>query len=271
LRIHAISARRFTPRTAVMPRRVAPVRVTADASSLFEQAAQEFIGAARKAIESKGRFDVVLSGGSTPKGLFVLLTSDRHRNSVAWGQVRFFWGDERQVPPDDPESNYGMAREALLRHVPVEQEQVFRIPGENPDAAVAASQYEAALRKAFDLVPGSFPRFDLILLGMGPDGHTASLFPGTKALKERHRSVTSNWVGKLFAHRITLTSPVLNAAERVMFLVSGADKAPALKAVMEGPREPVQLPAQLIRPRSGSLLWLADPTAASMLASTHKV
>jgi 6-phosphogluconolactonase len=254
-----------------MPRSAAPVRVTADASSLFKEAAQEFIRAARKAIESKGRFDVVLSGGSTPKGLFALLTSDPYRNSVAWGQVRFFWGDERHVPPDDPESNYGMAREALLRHLPLEQEQVFRMHGENPDTAAAASQYEAALHKAFDLVPGGLPRFDLILLGMGSDGHTASLFPGTKALKERRRLVTSNWVGKLFDYRITLTSPVLNAAESVIFLVNGADKAPALKAVIEGPREPMQLPAQLIRPPSGSLLWLADPTAASMLASTQKV
>jgi len=254
-----------------MRRRAPLVRVTADVSSLFEEAAQEFVRAARKAIESKGRFDVVLSGGSTPKRLFALLTSDAaFRNSVAWGQVRFFWGDERHVPPDDPESNYGMAREALLRHLPVDQEQVFPMHGELPDTGTAASEYEATLRKAFNLVPGSVPRFDLILLGMGPDGHTASLFPGTKALNERRRLVTSNWVGKLFTKRITLTSPVLNAAERVIFLVNGADKATALKGVIEGPREPLQLPAQLIRPRSGSLLWLVDPTAASMLASAAK-
>jgi 6-phosphogluconolactonase len=254
-----------------MPRRAVRVRVTADASSLFQEAAREFVQAARQAIETKGRFDLVLSGGSTPKGLYALLTSDPvFRDSVAWDRVRFFWGDERHVPPDDSESNYGMAREALLRHLPVEQPQVFRMHGENPDAAAAASEYQEALTQAFDLPPGNIPRFDLILLGMGPDGHTASLFPGTKALRERHRLVISNWVGKLFAHRITLTYPVLNAAERVIFMVQGADKAPALKAVIEGPREPAQLPAQLIRPRSGSLLWLADPIAASMLASTHK-
>src|ERR1700681_3619515 len=254
-----------------MPRRAARVRVTADASSLFKEAAQEFVQAARKAIEAKGRFDLVLSGGSTPKGLYALLTSDPvFRGSIAWHKVRFFWGDERHVPPGDPESNYGMAREALLRHLPVEEEQVFRMHGENPDAAAAASEYQEALSQAFDLKPGDTPRFDLILLGMGPDGHTASLFPGTKALRERHRLVTSNWVGKPFTDRITLTSPVLNAADRVIFLVQGADKALALKAVIEGPREPMQLPAQLIRPRSGTLLWLADPTAASMLDPTPK-
>jgi 6-phosphogluconolactonase len=254
-----------------MPRRAARVRITADASTLFEEAAQEFVRAAQEAVESKGRFDVVLSGGSTPKGLFALLTSDPVlRNSVAWGKVRFFWGDERHVPPGDSESNYGMAREALLRHLPVDEQHIFRMHGENPDAAAAASEYQEALSQAFDLISGNIPRFDLILLGMGPDGHTASLFPGTKALRERHRLVTSNWVGKLFTDRITLTPPVLNAAERVIFLVQGADKAPALKAVIEGPREPMQLPAQLIRPRSGSLLWLADSTAASMLAATQK-
>jgi 6-phosphogluconolactonase len=242
------------------------VRVATTARSLFEEAAQEFVRAARQAIGAKGRFDLVLSGGSTPKGLYALLISDPvFRESVAWDKVRFFWGDERHVPPDDSESNYGMARDALLRHLPILEEQVFRMHAENPDAAAAASQYQEVLSQAFDLLPGNIPRFDLILLGMGPDGHTASLFPGTKALRERHRLVTSNWVGKLFADRITLTSPVLNAAERVIFLVQGVDKAAALKAVIEGPREPMQLPAQLIHPRSGTLLWLADPSAASML------
>jgi len=141
--------------------------------------------------------------------------------------------------------------------------------GENPDTAAAALQYEETLRKAFDLTDGNIPRFDLILLGMGPDGHTASLFPGTRALRERRRLVTSNWVGKFYTNRITLTAPVFNAAERVVFLASGVDKAPALKAVLEGPREPAQLPAQLIRPRPGKLLWLADTTAASMLSTAR--
>ena len=247
------------------------VRITADASSLFAEAAQEFVRAAQHALGAKGQFNVVLSGGSTPKGLFALLVSDPAlRNAVAWENVRFFWGDERHVPPDDSESNYRMAQEALLGRLPVREEQIFRMHGEIPDAAVAASQYEDALRQAFDLAEGSVPRFDLILLGMGPDGHTASLFPGTKALRERRRLAISNWVGKFFTDRITLTPPVLNAAERVMFLVTGADKAPALKAVLEGPREPAQLPAQMVRPRRGTVLWLVDRTAASMLRAASR-
>src|ERR1700676_2577979 len=188
-----------------MPRRAARVLVTADASSLFKEAAQEFVQAARKAIEAKGRFDVVLSGGSTPKGLYALLTSDPvFRDSIAWHKVRFFWGDERHVPPGDPESNYGMAREVLLRHLPVEEEQVFRMHGENPDAAAAASEYQEAISQAFDLKPGDTPRFDLILLGMGPDGHTASLFPETAALEERSRLVVAHWVENSKARRLTL-------------------------------------------------------------------
>src|ERR1700676_1159965 len=145
-----------------MPRRAARVRVTADASSLFKEAAQEFVQAARKAIEAKGRFDLVLSGGSTPKGLYALLTSDPvFRDSVEWHQVRFFWGDERHVPPGDSESNYGMARETLLRHLPIKEEKVFRMHGERPDAAAAAYEYQEVLTQAFDLLPGDIPRFDL--------------------------------------------------------------------------------------------------------------
>jgi 6-phosphogluconolactonase len=246
------------------------VRFTADASSLFQEAAREFVRAAHQALQAKGSFNVVLSGGSTPNGLFALLASDPVlRDSIACQNVRFFWGDARHVPPDHPDSNYGMAREALLRHLPLREEQVFRMHGEIPDVAAAASQYEEDLRKAFDLTDGNIPRFDLILLGMGPDGHTASLFPGTRALRERRRLVTSNWVGRLFTDRITLTPPVFNAAKRVIFLTNGVDKAPALKAVLEGPREPAQLPAQLIRPRPGRLLWLADKPPQVCSARPH--
>src|SRR5437879_2515362 len=158
-----------------------------------------------------------------------------------------------------------MARETLLSRVPAGQ--VFRIKGEAPDASAAAAEYEQDLRAFFKLADGEFPRFDLVLLGMGPDGHTASLFPGTKALHEQQRLAVSNWVGKFFTDRITLTPPVLNNAARVMFLVQGDDKAPALKAVLEGPFEPEQLPAQLIRPTQGKLLWLVDATAANLLSS----
>jgi 6-phosphogluconolactonase len=149
--------------------------------------------------------------------------------------------------------------------LPLHEDQIFRIEGERADAGEAADHYENALRQFFGIEAGQFPRFDLVLLGMGPDGHTASLFPGTKALKERTRVVVSNWVGKFYTDRITMTAPTLNAASRVLFLVSGEDKAPALKAVLEGPREVQQLPAQLIQPRNGTLVWLTDQSAAQLL------
>jgi 6-phosphogluconolactonase len=236
--------------------------IVPDTEALFHAAAAEFVTAATRAVRAKGHFDVVLSGGSTPKGLFSLLAGN---SDVPWEQVRYFWGDERHVPPDHPDSNFRMANEALLSKIGAKPEQVWRMAGENPNAAAAASDYERQLREYFAITAGQVPRFDLVLLGMGPDGHTASLFPGTKALDERERLVVSNWVGKFYTDRITLTAPVLNHAAMVMFMVSGADKAPALKAVLEGPHEPAQLPSQLIRPEQGRLLWLIERAAGTML------
>jgi 6-phosphogluconolactonase len=241
------------------------VRVVADAALLFSAAAVEFTSAAAASIETKGSFSVALSGGSTPRGLFAVLAGDAFRSQVSWDKVSFFWGDERHVSPDHPDSNFRMAHEALLSHLSLRDNQIFRIHGEYADAAQAAVEYEGTVRQFFGLADGQFPRFDLVLLGMGPDGHTASLFPGTKALSERTRVVVSNWVGKFYTQRVTMTAPALNAAARVLFLVGGEDKAPALKAVLEGPLEASQLPAQLIRPANGSLLWLADRTAAHLL------
>jgi 6-phosphogluconolactonase len=244
------------------------VRVVADPAALFHAAAEEFAGAATESVESKGSFAVALSGGSTPRGLFSVLVNDTaFRGRIAWDKVFFFWGDERHVPPDDPDSNFRMANEALLSHLSLREDQVFRIAGELANAAEAADQYEGTLRQFFHLEDGQLPRFDLVLLGMGPDGHTASLFPGTKALRERKRLVDANWVGKFYTQRITMTAPMLNAAARVLFMASGNDKAPALKAVLEGPREPSQLPAQLIQPVNGTLMWLVDEAAAHMLKS----
>ena len=178
----------------------------------------------------------------------------------------FFWGDERHVPPTDAESNYRMADEAMLSKVPVAPGNVFRVPSENPDAAAAAEAYEQTLRKFFQTGPGQVPSLDLILLGMGPDGHTASLFPGTAALQEKSRLVVANWVEKLKASRITLTLPVLNAARCVTFLVSGTDKADALKAVLEGDAPGEQYPSKLVRPSNGKLIWLVDRAASSGLS-----
>jgi 6-phosphogluconolactonase len=187
------------------------------------------------------------------------------RGQVPWDKMHVFWGDERHVPPDHPDSNYRMAHEAMLSKVPIPQAHVHRIKSENPDAGRAAEDYEQTLLAFFHLTAGQFPRFDVVFLGLGPEAHTASLFPGTKALHETRRLVVLTWVGKFCTDRITLTPPVLNNAAGVVFLVSGEDKALALKAVLEGPDEPEQLPARLIRPAHGRLLWLVDRAAASLL------
>lgn len=188
--------------------------------------------------------------------------------SIPWERTYFFWGDERHVPPDLPESNYRMAREALLSKVPVRPENVFRIPGEEPDAATAAAHYEQQLRDFFALAPRQFPRFDLMLLGMGPDGHTASLFPNTAALNESTRLVVANHVDKFNTDRITMTFPVLNQSACVMFLVGGKDKAPALKVALGDDRGSV--PAARVRPVDGRLIWLVDREAASSLPADQQ-
>jgi 6-phosphogluconolactonase len=247
------------------------VRILADASSIAQTAAAEFLEAARQAVSEKGSFSVALAGGSTPKALYGLLaTNPLLQAKVPWSKIQFFFGDERHVPPEDAESNFRMAEEAMLSKAPVDPRQVHRIKGEKRNAAQAAEEYEQDLRASFRLEAGQFPRFDLVLLGMGPEGHTASLFPGTKALKEERRLVVSNWVGKFYTDRITFTPPVLNNASRVIFMVHGEEKAPALKAVLEGPYEPEQLPAQIIQPKQGKVLWLVDPSAASMLVPQAK-
>jgi 6-phosphogluconolactonase len=179
----------------------------------------------------------------------------------------FFWGDERHVPPNDADSNFRMANETLLSKVPVPPANVFPVPAENPDASAAAEAYEETLRKFFALAPGEFPRFDLILLGMGPDGHTASLFPETAALQEKSRLVVANWVEKLKTSRITLTLPVLNAARCVAFLVSGTDKATVLREVLEGSAPAEKYPSKLVRPAEGKLIWFVDRAAASELSA----
>jgi 6-phosphogluconolactonase len=247
------------------------IRILADANAIAQTAAAEFLEAAKEALREKGSFSVALSGGSTPKALYGLLISNAVLQAmVPWSKTQFFFGDERHVPPDDAESNFRMATEAMLAKAPVDAKQVHRIKGEKRNAARAAEEYEEDLRASFGLAEGQLPRFDLVLLGMGPEGHTASLFPGTKALREERRLVVNNWVGKLYTDRITLTPPVLNNAARVLFMVHGAEKAPALKAVLEGPYEPDQLPAQIIQPKEGKVLWLVDPSAAAMLAPQAK-
>jgi 6-phosphogluconolactonase len=243
------------------------VRIVADTGELCRAAAAEFVRAAAEAVAARGSFSVALAGGSTPKALYSLLATDATlRAQVPWGKIAFFFGDERHVPPSDADSNFRMANESMLSKAPVNPALVFRMSGELPDTGTAAEMYEQQLNKYFQLTDGQLPRFDLVMLGMGPDGHTASLFPGTKALQEKKRLVVSNWVGKFYTWRITMTAPVLNNAALVMFTAHGDDKAAPLKAVLEGPLEPEQLPSQSIRPSSGRLLWLVDKTAARMLS-----
>ena len=244
------------------------IRIVATPADLYRAAAEEFARRADAAVRDRGAFTVALSGGSTPRGLYEVLAGDGpppFRQRVPWGRIHFFWGDERHVPPDHPESNYRAAREALLSKVPVPPDHVHRIPAERPDAAQAAEEYARTLREHFRLADGQWPRFDLVLLGMGPDGHTASLFPGTPAVHERERLACAPWVEKLRAHRITLSPPVLNHAAGVLFLVAGEDKAETLRAVLHGEVQPDRLPAQVVRPIRGDLLWLVDQAAARCL------
>jgi len=243
--------------------------ITPTTEELFVSAAREVVQVVTGCRKEGRECYVALAGGSTPRGLYRLLTGEPYRSQLSWEHLRVFWGDERMVPPDDPESNFRMAEEALLSHVPVPSEQVFRIEGELP-AGEAAVRYEAVLRKQFRLSPEEIPRFDLILLGMGPDGHTASLFPGTSAVEESHKLVTAPWVEKLHTFRVTLTPPVLNAAKHVVFLVSGPDKATALQAVLEGPLEPARYPAQVINPTAGHMVWLVNQDAAGLLQTETK-
>jgi len=243
------------------------IRILADSAAVTRRAADEFVKAAVQAVANKGVFTVSLSGGSTPKVLYAMLADDpAYCSKIPWDKTRIFFGDERHVPPDHTDSNFHMATESLFSKGVLKPEQITRIKGEYPDAEKAALEYEQALRDYFQLQDGQYPSFDVLLLGMGDEGHTLSLFPGTKALRETRRIVVHNWVGKLYTERITLTATAANHAGQVMFLITKADKAPALKAVLEGPYEPEQLPAQFIQPLSGKTLWLIDRDAAKMLS-----
>ncbi len=242
------------------------VRRLATPQDLFRAAADEVLHAAAGAIEKRGRFTIALSGGSTPRSLYSLIAANAAA-SVPWDKVFFFWGDERHVGPNDPQSNYRMAEESLFSKVSVPANNIFRVPSENPDAAAAADDYEQTMRKFFETPPGEFPRFDMILLGMGPDGHTASLFPETAALQEKTRWVVANWVEKLQTRRITLTLPVLNRARLVAFLISGTDKAAALHEVLEGKGPGEKYPSKLVQPSDGKLIWFVDRAASSELST----
>ncbi len=244
---------------------IVTLTIAADETAFAKKAAQTVLEAVTAAVRAGGACSVALSGGSTPKKFLALLAQPYYRERVPWPQVFFFWADERCVPPDHPESNYRMAEEALFSKVPVPKSNLFRIPAEMDPPSSAARAYEQTLRLHFK--SSNLPKFDLILLGLGEDGHTASLFPDTPAVAEKVRWVAANYVEKLSAYRITLTFPVINNAARVVFAVGGSAKAAMMKEVL-AEKTGRRLPAQMVAPVSGELVWLVDKAAASAWPET---
>jgi 6-phosphogluconolactonase len=245
--------------------------VEPDPAALARRAVEYLVEMAGEAVEAQGHARIAISGGSTPKTAFELLADPNQpwRNRMPWEKLDLYWVDERSVPPDAAESNYRMTREALLDHVPLKPCQIHRIEGElEPEAA--AARYEQELRSSFGLDGAGCPRFDLVALGMGEDGHTASLFPHTEAVHESSRIVTTNRVPQKDAWRITLTWPVINHARSVFFLVAGREKAAILQEVLTGPCDPERLPSQLIWPSSGILTLILDKAAAALLPATDE-
>ncbi|SRR5579875_147605 len=235
-----------------------------DAQALCVRAAEEIVHLAGEAICTNGEFTLCLTGGTTPTAAYELMAS-RFQLSVDWKEVQFFWGDERCVPPDDPASNYGMAYRTMLSKLPLRPEQIHRIHGED-NPAKAASEYENELRRSFGLTDSSdLPSFNLLLLGLGENAHIASLFPHDPALREKTRLVVAVDVEATPSKRVSLTLPVINNADRIMFMVSGEKKAEAVKQVLQGPSDPERYPAQLVKPRNGQIVWLIDRAAASQL------
>jgi 6-phosphogluconolactonase len=253
-----------------------PITVTYEVWSKKEETAlavaRLFAKKVEEAVAKRGIARIALSGGSTPQATFKLLADPAgpFLNTIPWDKVSLYWVDERCVEPTDSESNYGVCKELLLDHVPLSSEHVYRMEGEL-DPEEAASRYEATLRNSMKLEGAESPSFDLLLLGMGPDGHTASLFPNTEGLEVIDRLVIANHVPQKDTWRISLTSPVINQAREVMFAIEGAGKADVLAEVLTGPRNIERLPSQLIRPSSGKLLFLLDEAAAAKLPATGEV
>jgi 6-phosphogluconolactonase len=235
------------------------VQIHADGPALVAATVETIVAAAARAIELRGRFTIALSGGSTPRAVYERLGANP---DLAWEQIEWCFGDERAVPPEHPDSNARMVRESLLRGGFCRPERVHRIPAELPPGQ-AALEYQRSLRELFPGVP--WPAFDLVLLGLGPDAHTASLFPHSPALRERAAWVADNWVEKLTTHRITLTFPAINAAHHIVFMVAGADKAAALRAALAEDSDVSATPARGVRPLHGTLAYLVDRAAAAQL------
>ncbi|HEY0461491.1 MAG TPA: 6-phosphogluconolactonase [Pyrinomonadaceae bacterium] len=241
------------------------IKVFPDIEELNNFAADKFVEIARESIEKRGKFTAALSGGSTPKALFQLLASDKFRDKVDWAKVFFFFGDERNVLPDDAESNFRMANENLFQPLNTAAQNILYWNTELDSTEEIAQDYATTLTVFFE-AQINFPRFDLILLGIGADGHTASLFPFTEALGETEKIAVANYVEKLNDWRFTLTFPVINNARNVIFLVAGEEKAETLREVLDGEFKPEKLPSQQVRPANGNLFWLVDQPAARFLS-----
>ncbi|HET6618058.1 MAG TPA: 6-phosphogluconolactonase [Gemmatimonadota bacterium] len=248
--------------------------IHASASALHEDAAGRFVDAAADAVGARGRFDVILTGGSTLPAVYERLAAEPFRSRVAWREVRVWWSDERCVPPDDPRSNYGVARAALLDRVPIPCEQIHRMRGEDPNPERAAILHEATLRREQSLPSGELPRFDFAFLGLGTDAHVASLFPGSATLAMNDRLAAAVRRAEVAipdppVDRLTLTFPALNASRAAVFLVAGEVKAEAVRAVLEEPNDPALRPAQGISPAGGAPAWILDRPAASLLEAAR--
>jgi 6-phosphogluconolactonase len=238
--------------------------VCADRAALNAKAAETVRDIVKKALFGSGTCAISLSGGSTPKSLYALMATPEWKSQFEWKHIHLFWGDERCVPITHADSNFAMVERELLSKVEIPEKNVHRFPVELNEPNTVAEAYERDLREFFGT--NGFPRFDLVLLGLGENGHTASLFPNCPALKETKRLVVADWIEEVKAHRLTMTAPLINAARQIVFLVSGAAKAQVLKDVLNGPKQPEQLPAQLIVPSSGRLTWLVDKEAAGLVS-----
>lgn len=246
------------------------VAVLADRAALAQAAAEAVAQAATDAVQAHGAFTLALSGGSTPRDLYSLLASEPWRARIDWRRVQVFWGDERCVPPDDPRSNYRLARELLLDRLPIPTDRIYRMPGEATDLAAAAQQYAGEIGRVVPAGPTGVPSFDLMLQGLGDDGHTASLLPGSALVREQRELVAVTDLEREGTLRLTVTPPILQQAASLLFLVAGQDKAVALREVLYGPEQRQRYPAQVVRAARGRLLWLVDRAAATALPDSAR-
>ncbi len=245
--------------------------VARDIEDLCERAAERVARSITDRVQAMGRATLVLSGGATPRRLYERLATETYGLAIPWGQVYLFWGDERCVPPDHPDSNYKMAYDALISKVSIPKENIYRMPAERSDHMEAALEYEKTLRTFFGLSGEGWPRFDTCLLGIGSDGHTASLFPGSPALAEKKQWVAAAYIEKLKVYRLTLTPPVFNCSAQVIFLVAGKEKAPVMKELFIVDHCSNRFPFQEIRPHEGKLIFFLDQASSSLSPPFCKV